>query len=131
MNTKSASPIYWNILLPLAIFKLLLHFFTNNNYGLHRDEYLYIAESEHLSWGYMEVPPMIAFVGKIATSTMGNTIFAVRLFPALIGAISIIILGLMDRDLGGRKVCPIDSSHYFFTFACLFKEQHPVSTREF
>lgn len=95
--------IHWNILLPIATAKLLLHFFTNTNYGLHRDEYLYISESEHLSWGYMEVPPMIALIGKIATGLLGNTVFAVRFFPAVIGAVSIILVGVMARDLGGKK----------------------------
>lgn len=104
MTTKTnVSPIYWNILLPLAALKLIVHFLTNTNYGLHRDEYLYLTESEHLAWGYMEVPPMIALIGKIARMTMGDTVFAARFFPALIGAISIILIGIMTRDLGGKK----------------------------
>ncbi|MFK7936130.1 MAG: ArnT family glycosyltransferase [Saprospiraceae bacterium] len=101
MQTKTK--IHWNILLPLAITKLLLHFLTNTNYGLHRDEYLYVAESEHLSWGYMEVPPMIAVIGKMAMTIFGNTVFGVRFFPAIIGAISILLIGVMARDLGGKK----------------------------
>jgi len=49
--------IYWYILGVLAAIKMSIHLFTNTitRYGLHRDEYLYISESDHLAWGYMEV----------------------------------------------------------------------------
>ncbi len=97
--------IYWYILGVLAAIKMSIHLFTNTitRYGLHRDEYLYISESDHLALGYMEVPPMISIIGKITKLLFGNTEFAVRFFPALIGAISIILIGIMVRDLGGKK----------------------------
>ncbi|MEM1124669.1 MAG: glycosyltransferase family 39 protein, partial [Bacteroidota bacterium] len=98
-------PIHWEILVPLAVIKLAIHFSTNafTSFGLHRDEYLYISESDHLAWGYMEVPPMLSIVGKVAKWLFGNTEFAVRFFPAFVGAISIILIGMMIRDMGGKK----------------------------
>ena len=104
-HSTDTNKIYWRILIVLATIKMAIHLFTNTitRYGLHRDEYLYISESDHLAWGYMEVPPVIAIIGKIAKGLFGNTEFAVRFFPALIGAISIILMGIMVRDLGGKK----------------------------
>jgi len=95
--------LYWSIIAPLAFLKLAIHLITNatTEYGLHRDEYLYISESDHLDWGFLEVPPMISLIGKLARFLFGDTEFAVRFFPALIGAISIIIIGKLVRDLGG------------------------------
>ena len=93
----------WSLIILLAIVKLSVHLITIHNYELHRDAYLYYAQSEHLDWGYIAVPPFIAFVGKIATSLFGNTVFALRFFPALIGAVNVIIIGLFVRNLGGRK----------------------------
>lgn len=87
-----------------AVTKLVIHLFTISNFELHRDAYLYYALSEHLSWGYISVPPSIAIVGKIATSIFGNTVFGLRFFPALIGAINIIIIGLFVKELGGRNI---------------------------
>jgi hypothetical protein len=95
--------IHWPILASLALIKLVIHFSTNANYGLHRDEYLYLNQGEHLSWGYMEVPPMIALIGKISRVLLGDTVFAARFFPALVGAASIILIGVMVRDMGGKK----------------------------
>ena len=104
-HSTDTHKIYWKILLLLASIKMSIHLFTNTitAYGLHRDEYLYISESDHLAWGYMEVPPMLSIIGKIAKLLFGHTEFAVRFFPAFIGAISIILIGILIRDLGGKK----------------------------
>ena len=98
--------LYWSIIAPLTFLKLAIHLITNitTEYGLHRDEYLYISESDHLAWGFLEVPPMISLIGKLARFLFGDTEFAVRFFPALIGAISIIIVGKLVRDMGGGKI---------------------------
>ena len=100
-NTQNR--VYWSIAIGLAVIKLLVHFLTNTNYGLHRDEYLYLAEGDHLAWGYMEVPPLIAVIGNVARFIFGETVFGVRFFPALIGAITIVLLCIMVKELGGKK----------------------------
>jgi 4-amino-4-deoxy-L-arabinose transferase-like glycosyltransferase len=94
----------WQLILLFASMKLLLHFFTFSNFELHRDAYLYYAQSEHLSWGYVAVPPAIAVIGKIATLIFGYTTFGLRFFPALIGGINLIIIGLAVKELGGNKI---------------------------
>lgn len=92
----------WYLILFFAFLKLLIHLLTYDNYELHRDAYLYYAQSEHLAWGYIATPPSIAFVGKIATSIFGNSQFGLRLLPALIGSASIVLIGMFVRQLGGR-----------------------------
>ncbi|MEN8799781.1 MAG: glycosyltransferase family 39 protein [Flavobacteriaceae bacterium] len=101
----------WLLILLLATVKLLIHYFTYDNFELHRDAYLYYAQSEHLDWGFVAVPPSIAVVGKIATLIFGNTVFGLRFFPALIGAVNVIIIGKFVGDLGGKKIA--------ITLACL------------
>lgn len=94
----------WQLILFFALVKILFHFFTFSNFELHGDAYLYYAQSEHLAWGYMSVAPSIAVFGKIATLIFGNTAFALRFFPALIGGITLIIIGLAVKELGGKKI---------------------------
>jgi dolichyl-phosphate-mannose-protein mannosyltransferase len=101
----------WLLIFILAFTKLLIHIFTFSNFELHRDAYLYYAQSEHLAWGFVAVPPLTAVIGKIATMIFGNTTFAMRFFPALIGVVNVIIIGLMVKNLGGKKIA--------ITFACL------------
>ncbi len=94
----------WQLILFFALAKLLIHFFTFSNFELHRDAFLYYAQSEQLSWGYISVPPSIALIGKVATLFFGHTAFALRFFPALIGGINLIIIGLAIKELGGKKI---------------------------
>jgi len=93
----------WILIISFAIFKLAIHFLTNTSYGLHRDEYLYLALADHLDVGYVSVPPSIAAFAKLASILFGDSVFAVRFFPALIGAASVVIIGLMAKNLGGGK----------------------------
>jgi hypothetical protein len=90
------------LILSFALVKLLTHFLTNTHYGLHRDAYLYYEMRNHLDWGYLEVPPMIALLAKGA-ELLGGSIFAIRLFPALIGALTIFLAGVLVKELGGKK----------------------------
>ncbi len=89
------------ILIYLALIKLALHFITNGQYGYNRDELYYIACSEHLDFGYVDHPPLIALVAKITIWILGDSLFAIRFLPALIGASMVFLTGLMVRRLGG------------------------------
>ncbi len=46
------------VLLYLGLFKFLLHLLTSGGYGYFRDEFYYIACSEHLAFGYVDQPPV-------------------------------------------------------------------------
>ncbi|MCK6622931.1 MAG: glycosyltransferase family 39 protein [Calditrichaceae bacterium] len=87
----------------LALAKLLIHFYTNGSYGLHRDELLYLAMGEHLSWGYLEVPPSIALFAKLTQWIGGDSLFAIRFFPALLGSLVVLLTGLMVWEFGGNR----------------------------
>ncbi len=80
---------------------MIIHFVVSPGYGLHRDEYLYYEQGAHLAWGYYEVPPITALIGRLAR-ILGGEIWAIRSMPALAGAL-IISLGchiayLLSRD---------------------------------
>ena len=88
----------------LAILKFIIPFIlVSSFYELHRDEYLYLAEAKHVAWGYMEVPPMLSFLGWIA-NLFGATMFWVKLWPGLFGAATFIITAKIVTDLGGKIV---------------------------
>jgi 4-amino-4-deoxy-L-arabinose transferase-like glycosyltransferase len=92
------------VLLGLAAVKLLIQFAGINHYGFFRDELYYMACGEHLAWGYVDQPPLIACVAWAARHLFGNSLLAVRLFPALAGAAVVWLTGLMARELGGGKL---------------------------
>jgi 4-amino-4-deoxy-L-arabinose transferase-like glycosyltransferase len=91
------------ILIYLALFKLILHWLTSGGYGYFRDEFYYIAASQRLQWGYLEFPPMIAFITAFTRWLLGESLFALHFFPALAGALIVLLAGLMARELGGGR----------------------------
>lgn len=74
---------------------------ATTSYGLHRDELLYLAQGRHLDWGFLEAPPFIAALARTLQETIGTSVFAVRLLPALAGAVLVLLTGLMTQSLGG------------------------------
>lgn len=93
----------WWLVLLYSLVKLLLHLFTNTNYELQRDAFMYIDLGHHLAWGYHSVPPSIAVFANISRFLLGDTTFAIRFFPAIIGMLSIILVGVMVKEAGGGK----------------------------
>lgn len=94
---------YLPIIGVLAVFKFLIHWFGNQNYGFHRDELLHLSVSEHLDWGYFEFPPFIALVGKLSYLFFDYSLIGVRLFPTLAGLIILYLCCAMAKELGGKS----------------------------
>jgi predicted membrane-bound dolichyl-phosphate-mannose-protein mannosyltransferase len=98
------SPASENALLAyLALAKLLVHLLTNGNYGYFRDEFYYVAAGERLDLGYVDFPPLVAIVAKVSRFLLGDSPVALRFFPALAGALVVVLAGLMARELGGGR----------------------------
>ena len=107
MQNLDSPPIPYKWLAFLVTAKLLVHFLTNGEYGFHRDEFLYIALGEHLAWGYVEIPPSIAIIANISRNLLGDSIFAIRFFPAIVGAAGLVLTALIARELGGGKFAQV------------------------
>ena len=95
------------ILACLALAKLLLHFAVNGRYGYWIDELYFIACGEHLAWGYVDHPPLIAAVAQASRALMGDSLFAIRFFPAVAGALLVFLTGWLARALGGGRFAQV------------------------
>src|SRR6202789_1802430 len=91
------------IVLCIAFVRLILYFFAGSHYGYFRDELYYLACGEHPAWGYVDQPPLIAWIAWFLRHTIGTSLWALRLLPALAGASTVILAGLLARELGGRR----------------------------
>ena len=91
------------IVLYLALLRLLIYAIAGPNYGYFRDELYYLACGEHSAWGYVDQPPLIAWTAWLLQHTIGTSLYALRLFPALAHAASVLVAGLLARELGGRR----------------------------
>lgn len=92
------------IVLLLAAAKLVFHLLTAGRYGIFRDELYYLACAEHLDFGYVDQPPLIALIAWIARHLFGESLLGLRLLPALAGAATVWLTGKLARELGGGVV---------------------------
>ncbi len=86
----------------LALLKLVLPFFLQSSiYEPHRDEFLYLAEGSHPAFGFMEVPPLLSVFAWL-TQHMGNSIFWIKFWPSLFGALNFVLVGKLIISLGAK-----------------------------
>jgi hypothetical protein len=98
-----------SVLAPLYVLvavKLLFHLAVNlqGGYGIFRDELYYLACADHLAWGYVDQPPLSIFLLAVTRALLGDSLFALRLVPAIAGAAVVLVTGLLARELGGGRL---------------------------
>ncbi|TKK66388.1 glycosyltransferase family 39 protein [Ilyomonas limi] len=94
---------YNKLLYALALLRLVLPYLLQNPvYEPHRDEFLYLAEGNHVAWGFMEVPPMLSIFAWL-THLLGGGMFWIKLWPSLFGAATFIVAGKIVLSQGGRS----------------------------
>jgi 4-amino-4-deoxy-L-arabinose transferase-like glycosyltransferase len=87
----------------IAVVKLVLHLYAGRHYGYFVDELYYLACSEHLAWGYVDQPPLIAVITRIGRVLFGDSLAAIHLLPALAGTAKVVLAAVIARELGGRR----------------------------
>ncbi|MCW3089109.1 MAG: glycosyl transferase [Ferruginibacter sp.] len=79
----------------------LQYFLINPVYDLHRDEYLHLDQAKHLAWGYESVPPFTSWISWIILQ-LGDGVFWIKFFPALFGALTIVVVWKAVEVLKGN-----------------------------
>jgi hypothetical protein len=82
---------------------LVIHFLVGNGYGFHRDELQFLDDARHLDWGFVAYPPLTSLCGRIAIALFGISPQVLRLPAAIVNAASLVLSGLIARELGGRR----------------------------
>ena len=94
---------YW-ILIALVVLKFILQYMlVNPVYELHRDEFLHLNQADHLTWGFISVPPFTALTSGVI-NLLGGGLFWIRFFPALYGVLTIIFTWLIVEAIGGTLI---------------------------
>jgi 4-amino-4-deoxy-L-arabinose transferase-like glycosyltransferase len=104
------------------------------SYGFHRDEMYFILAGRHPDFGYVDQPPLTPLLSAAATQLLGTSPLAIRILPALVGALGILICASMARRFGAGAtgqilaaavlggsfwlgLCHLDATATFDTFA--------------
>jgi hypothetical protein len=94
---------WWFVPAIVAAIYFALHMITATRYGYFRDALYYLACSEHLDWGYVDQPPLIAMVAWIARHTLGTSLRALLFWPAMAGCGRILLTAAFARELGAKR----------------------------
>jgi hypothetical protein len=87
----------------IAASVVALHLFTATRYGIFRDELYYIACARHLGAGYVDHPPLIAWITWGVLHTLGSSLLALRLLPALASGALVWMTAAIAREWGGGR----------------------------
>src|SRR5581483_7777945 len=84
----------------LAILTVVLHFIASYQYGYFRDELYFIACAQHLAWGYVDQPPLVAIAAWLS-APFGYALPALRLLPVLAASGAVFFACALVREFGG------------------------------
>ncbi|NOY37662.1 MAG: glycosyltransferase family 39 protein [Chlorobi bacterium] len=95
------------IIYGLGLTNILFHLVFYNKLEYHRDELLYFSLGLHPAFGYATVPPLIGWIASFMQMISGYSLFAVKLFPALLSGAFVIISTFITKELGGKSYAQI------------------------
>ncbi|MEM7552215.1 MAG: glycosyltransferase family 39 protein [Bacteroidota bacterium] len=109
------------LIIGFAFLKFLIHFIVvvSGGYGIFRDELYYLACAEHPATGFVDQPPLSTLFLGLITSVFDDSLFVIRLFPALIGTSTVFLVGKITERMGG--------SLFAITLACLAYIISPIN----
>lgn len=90
------------LLLFLSLAKFGLHMATSHGYGYFRDEFYYLACSDHLAAGYVDHPPLSILLLWLSRRILGDSLPALHFLPAVAGALTVWFTGKIVRKFGGN-----------------------------
>ena len=89
------------ILVSLILLKFIIQYqLISPIYELHRDEFLHLDQANHLAWGYLSVPPLTSWLSYLI-KILGGSVFWIKFFPALFGALTILVVWKTIEALKG------------------------------
>lgn len=88
-------------LLAALVFVLLVCF--AGRYGFHADELYFLACAQHPAWGYVDLPPLLPWLTWIVMHTLGSSLTAIHLYPALATAATVLLVARLASELGGGR----------------------------
>src|SRR5512137_1249822 len=95
----------WGWIIAISLLTLAIHLVANafGGYGIFRDEFYYIACSKRLAMGYVDQPPLAVHVLALARRCLGDSLFAIRLLPAILHSLTVLLTARMARELEGGR----------------------------
>jgi 4-amino-4-deoxy-L-arabinose transferase-like glycosyltransferase len=87
----------------MAALVLAVHLATNGLYDFHRDSLYYLDSARHPAWGYVDYPPVTPAIARFSLWVFGPSVWGLRLWPSIAGAVMVVLAALIARELGGGR----------------------------
>ncbi|MGW0433910.1 ArnT family glycosyltransferase [Micromonospora sp. NPDC003197] len=101
---------------------------ASGRYGYHRDELYYRVAGRHLAWGYDDQPPLLPALARLTDSLSGGSLTALRLPTALVVGVTVFLVGLLTRELGGDRRAQLLAAIAWATTGVTLVSGHLLST---
>lgn len=101
---RSLPPLALGWVVALSVTKVAFHLATSAMYGLHRDEFYYLAAGQHPALGYVDQPSVTPLLYRLSAEVFGVSTVGLHVLPALAGGALVVLAALLARELGGGRV---------------------------
>ena len=94
----------WSLVALAACARIVAELAAITAYGYFRDELYYVACADRPAAGYVDQPPLSILFLSGWKAVFGDSLFALRIPPLLLGVGVIVLTALLARRLGGGRV---------------------------
>ena len=117
----------------LVIYVTALRLYFGAHVDLMPEETYYWNYSRHLALGYLDHPPMVAWLIRAGTALLGHTALGVRIGAVLCGLVTSVFVYRLTRNLYGRSSAALalalaQAMPFFFVQGLLMTPDTPLTT---
>jgi dolichol-phosphate mannosyltransferase len=121
-----------NLAFGLVVYAVVLRLVYSGSVELMPEEAYYWNYSQHLDLGYLDHPPMVAWLIKLGTAVFGQTEFGVRVGALVCGAITSVFVYRLARNMFGETAALAalllaQALPYFFLSGFLITPDSPLA----
>jgi len=111
-----------------AVGLFVLEMALAGRYGFHRDELYFLDCARHLQGGYVDQPILTPLLARLSLALFGVSLLGLRMWSALAVAATVVIGGLLARELGGKRQAQLLAAVATATMPVLLAAGHTMGT---